>query len=174
MKRGDKDIYTYGETPLTTLETIAKECRLTGKADVVFELGCGRARTCFWLHEFVECHVVGVEQIPEFVTRANHVAVKFGVQGVEFRNEDMLQTDLTGATVLYLYGTCLEKTFIEKLIKKFEKLPSGTKIITISFALEEFAHKPVRDDEPFSRQIQLGHHRRLPPDQEVSGRSGRF
>lgn len=142
MKRGDKDIYTYGETPLTTLETIAKECRLT-KSDVVFEQGCGRGRTCFWLREFVGCRVVGVEQIPEFVTRANHVAAKFGIKGVEFRNEDMLQTDLTEATAIYLYGTCLEKTFIEKLIKKFEKLPAGTKIITISFALQEFAHKPV-------------------------------
>lgn len=140
LKRGDKEIYAYGETPLTTLEKIATECRLT-KSDVVFELGCGRGRTCFWLRTFIGCRVVGVEQIPEFITRANHIVSKFHVEGVEFRQEDMLQTDLTGATAIYLYGTCLEKPFIEKLIKKFERLPAGTKIITISFPLQEYADK---------------------------------
>lgn len=138
LKRGDKDVYAYGETPLTTLEAIANECRLT-KSDVVFELGCGRGRTCFWLHYFIGCRVVGVEQIPEFISRANHMVTKFHVDGVEFRQEDMLQTDLTGATTIYLYGTCLDKVFIQKLIKKFETLPAGTKIITISFPLQEFA-----------------------------------
>lgn len=140
LKRGDNEIYAYGETPLTTLESIANECRLT-KADIVFELGCGRGRTCFWLRYFTGCHVVGVEQIPEFITRANHIVNKFHVEGVEFRQEDMLKTDLTGASVIYLYGTCLDKLFIEKMIKKFEKLPAGTKIITISFPLQEYSDK---------------------------------
>lgn len=142
MKRGDKDIYAYGETPLTSLDKIAKECRLNS-SDVVFELGCGRGRTCFWLHQFVGCHVVGVEQIPQFVSRANHVKNKFHLEGVDFRQEDMLQTDLTGATAIYLYGTCLEKPFLQKLTKKLEKLPSGTKVITVSYPLDDYADKPL-------------------------------
>ena len=44
LKRArEKDIHTYGETPLMTYETIAKQARLS-KDDVALELGCGRGR----------------------------------------------------------------------------------------------------------------------------------
>lgn len=140
--RGDKEIYAYGETPLSSLEQIAKECRLT-PSDLLFELGCGRGRTCFWLHQFIGCRVVGIEQIPDFVERANHIKDKFHVEGVEFRQGDMLDADLTGATAIYLYGTCLERPFLAKLVKKLEKLPSGTKVITVSYPLADYSDKSV-------------------------------
>lgn len=142
MLRGEKDVYTYGETPLTTLEHIAKECRISVK-DVVYELGCGRGRTCFWLNRFVGCSVVGVDYVPEFIKRATAVKQKFDVKGVQFRLEDIQQTDLTGATVLYLYGTCYSTPFIEKLIKKIAALPRGTKIITVSYSLSEYTKDPI-------------------------------
>jgi len=141
-RRGDQEVYAYGETPLTSLEQISKECRLNA-SDMVFELGCGRGRTCFWLHQYIGCRVVGIEQIPEFIQRANRIKDKFHVAGVEFREGDMLQADLTGVTAIYLFGTCLDRPFIEKLAKKFEKLPSGTKIITVSFPITEYTDKPV-------------------------------
>lgn len=135
--KGEKEIYAYGETPLTTLDQIARECKFTA-TDKVFELGCGRGRTCFWLNEFIGCHVVGIEYIPEFVTRANEIKAKFGITNVEFRQQDMLGADYSGATVIYLYGTSLEDDVIVKLIDRFRDLPSGTKIVTISFALTEY------------------------------------
>src|SRR6188768_1089931 len=52
LEQGAQDVYTYGETPLTTLDMIARECRLSPK-DVVFDLGCGRGRACFWLNAFI-------------------------------------------------------------------------------------------------------------------------
>lgn len=142
QKRGDQNVYAYGETPLTTLEEIAKECKITAK-DTVFELGCGRGRACFWLNTFLGCKVVGIEYIPEFIERAEAIRNKFNVNNVEFRKQDMLQADLTGATVIYLYGTCLEETEIKKLIEKMKKLPSGTKIITISYPLTDYASEPL-------------------------------
>lgn len=142
IKKGEKDVYAYGETPLTTLDFIAKECRLSSD-DTVFELGCGRGRSCFWLNQFIGCKVVGVEIIPDFIERAERVKRKLKVQNIEFRNEDMLNTDFKGATVLYLYGTCLEEEFIKRLINRFKSLPTGTKIITVSYSLPEFTHEPV-------------------------------
>lgn len=141
-KRGDENVYAYGETPLTSLEKIVNECRIN-RSDVVFELGCGRGRTCFWLRHFVGCRVVGIEQIPIFVERANDIKNKFSLSDIEFRQEDMLQTDLKGATVIYLYGTCLDAFFLKKLAAKLEKLPSGTKIVTVSFPIEDYADKPI-------------------------------
>lgn len=142
LQKGEKEIYAYGETPLTTLDKIAKECQIS-KDDTVFELGCGRGRTCFWLRSFIRCKTVGIEYIPEFITRANRVIEKFKLKKIEFRNEDILDSDYTGATVIYLYGTCFESEFIKKLIDKFRTLPSGTKIITISYPLTEYTEESI-------------------------------
>lgn len=138
MNRGAKDVHAYGETPLTTLELIAKECGIT-KNDTVFELGSGRGRTCFWLNSVIGCRVVGIEYVPEFVERAELIKERLGIDGVEFRLQDILKTDFSGATVIYLYGTCLEDDAIIKLCKAFSKLKPGTRIITVSYPLTDYS-----------------------------------
>lgn len=137
ISKGETEVHTYGETPLSTLEQIAQECRLSYR-DRVFELGCGRGRTCFWLNHFIGCSVVGVDYVPEFIHRAYAVKMRFKLPDVQFRLEDFRQTDLTGATVIYLYGTCLEPSTIEALIQQFSTLPTGTKIITVSYPLTDY------------------------------------
>lgn len=140
--KGEHNIYAYGETPLPTMEMIAKQCRISSK-DKVFELGCGRGRTSFWLHSFIKCRVVGVDFVPHFIKKANYVRKRYKIEDVEFRKENMIETDLTGATVIYLYGTCLNDEFIRKLAEKFAKLPAGTKIITVSYSLQEYSQPNV-------------------------------
>jgi len=140
MKRGEKEIYAYGETPLTSLETIVQEAQI-GKNDCVFELGSGRGRTCFWLNSFIGCSVVGIEYIPEFVERANRIKKRLNFQNLEFRLADFRNVEFKGATVCYLYGTCLDDSSIQSLIEKFSKLPIGTKIITVSYPLTEYTNK---------------------------------
>lgn len=142
LNKGEANVHAYGETPLTTLEQISKECRLSSK-DVVYELGCGRGRTCFWLNQFIGCRVVGVDFVPEFIQRANEIKKKFQLNEMEFRLENFLDTDLSGATVIYLYGTCLPTSTIEQLISKFATLPKGTKIITVSYPLTDYCKEPL-------------------------------
>jgi SAM-dependent methyltransferase len=142
IKRGEEDIYAYGETPLTTMDLIAKECRISS-ADTVFELGCGRGRTCFWLACILNCRVVGIEYIPQFVEKSNAVKQRCKILNLQFRCEDFLKANLKGATVIYLYGTCLDKDSIKTLIDRFSYLPAGTKIITVSFSLNEYAERPI-------------------------------
>ncbi len=134
---GAENPYLYGETPLTSLEVIAKECDLKPE-DVIFELGCGRGRGCFWLHAFYGSRVVGIEIVPAFVEKALQIKDRFGVKGVEFFQGDISEANYDSATVLYLYGTCFEDEFIKKLIATFNKLPKGTKFITVSYALTEY------------------------------------
>lgn len=136
-KKGEVDIYTYGETPLTTLELICKKCQLS-TMDVVFELGCGRGRTCFWIHSFIKCRVIGVDFVPVFIQKANQIKNHFELKNIEFRLEDFLKTDLKSGTVFYLYGICLSDENIRRLIKRFERLPNGIKIITMSYSLLDF------------------------------------
>lgn len=142
IHRSNSEEYTYGETPLTTLDKIAKEARLTS-TDTVFELGCGRGRTCFWLKNFIGCYVVGVELVPDFIIRAKRIQRRLKVEGIEFRQEDFLKTDLKNASVIYLYGSCLEDQTIKNLIERFKTLTPGTRLVTVSYALSDYTHEPL-------------------------------
>jgi SAM-dependent methyltransferase len=156
VQKGEQEIYTYGETPLTTLELIVRNCEIRAQ-DSVFELGCGRGRTCFWLNQFVGCTVVGIDYIPTFIAKANKIKDRFGIQNISFRLEDLFQADLKGATVIYLYGTCFSAAYIDLLIDRLSALPKGTKIITVSYALTEFQpESPFRVIKQFSASFTWG------------------
>jgi SAM-dependent methyltransferase len=140
MNKGIENVYAYGETPLSTIDHIAKECHITAN-DNFFELGCGRGRLCFWLNSFIKCKVIGVEFVPEFIERAKRIQNKLGFKNIEFRTENILDTNLTGATVIYLYGTGFSADLMKALTDRFKALPSGTKIITVSYPLSDYAEK---------------------------------
>ncbi len=133
----EDNIYAYGETPLTTLEAICKECKVA-QGDTIFELGCGRGRTCFWLNQWLGCKVVGIEFVPEFVEIADIIKKSCDLENIELRCEDFTESSLEGASVVYLFGTCLKDEDIEKLSANIARLPSGTKVISVSYPLTEY------------------------------------
>lgn len=137
MQKGESDVYTYGETPLSTMEQITSSCGIT-KNDTVFELGCGRGRVCFWLNTWVQCAVVGIDYVPAFIEKGQAIQKKLKLDNLLFRLEDIFEADLSGATVIYLYGTCYSEDQICLLIDRFSSLQTGTKIITVSYSLNEF------------------------------------
>ena len=51
---------------------------------------------------------------------------------------DFLKADLSDATVLYLYGTCLPEDTITSLCKK---IPKGCKTISVSFPLSDYDNR---------------------------------
>jgi SAM-dependent methyltransferase len=155
MKKGAKNIYAFGETPLTTLDTIARECRILSD-DLVYELGCGSGRTCFWLRTFVKCQVVGVDYLPAFISKANRVKKWARLSKIHFLQEDMLTVDLKGASVIYLYGTCLEDAVIERLLYRFEELKRGTKVITVSYPLTDYNNAYFKLEKSFSARFPWG------------------
>ncbi len=142
QQAGAEEIYAFGETPLTTLERIAEEASLTS-SDTVIELGCGRARTCFWLQKFIGCEVVGIDFVPAFIEKANRTRSICAVDRIAFRCEDILTTDLSSGTVIYLYGTSYSADFIKALIERLRDLPSGTRIITVSYPLTDYTSEPL-------------------------------
>ncbi len=133
-KKGHTDLDTYGETPLTSLYIIAQECGINA-ADHVIELGSGRGRGAFFLADVIGCQTTGVEWIPEFVSRAQALASDNPI----FICGDMLQQDLSQATVIYLFGTCLPDETIELIISVFLKLKPSVKIITVSYPLSDYS-----------------------------------
>lgn len=135
-----KDV--YGETPLTTLDKIASECRLLSK-DVVYDLGCGRGRALFWLRHFIKCEVYGIDNQELFISRAHTIKKMMKLDKMSFLNEDVTTLDLKKATAIYFYGTCYSDEMIEKLINQFKELPRGTKIISVSYPLTEYTNEPL-------------------------------
>lgn len=137
QKQGAEDIYRYGETPLKTFAYIAKTARITPQ-DTLFEVGCGRGRTCFWLRCFLGTTAVGIEMIPDFVKIASKVQRNLHIDRLDFRNEDFSQTDFSHATVVYFYGTGFEAGMVKKLIERLQTCPQGTRVITVSYPLSDY------------------------------------
>jgi len=137
QEKGENNIHAYGETPLSSMHQIADICNIT-KNDHIYELGCGRGRTCFWLKYFIGCRVTGIDFVDKFIERANRIKNKSQIDGLSFLKEDFMNINLSDATVIYLYGTSLEDDSIKQLISKFEALSSGTKIITVSYPLKDY------------------------------------
>lgn len=129
VKHRAKEVHVYGETPLTTLEKIASECKIS-ENDVILEMGSGRGRSSLFFAEYLGAKVIAYEMIPEFVDWM------VPSPKIEMRKEDMFKADFSKATVIYLYGTMLSDEEIELLCQRF---PKCVKIITVSYPLNAYS-----------------------------------
>jgi len=121
--------HCYGETPLTTMDSIARECELT-PTDTVIEMGAGRGRASLFLAEYVGCRVIAYEQIPTFIQ-------KFPISpNLKILSQDMFSADFSKASAIYLYGTMLNYDEIQRLTQVF---PKNVKIITVSYPLSDYS-----------------------------------
>lgn len=150
QERGEEEVYAYGETPLASMDKIAKECGISAQ-DVVIELGCGRARTCFWLALVLKAKVIGIDFVPEFIEKAEKVRKKYGVSGVKLKCGDFLKKGFKEGTVVYLHGTCMTDGEITLLSDKLTRMKKGTKVITVSFPLTDY---PLAEKWDLQKQFQ--------------------
>ncbi|KPK33057.1 MAG: hypothetical protein AMS24_02345 [Chlamydiae bacterium SM23_39] len=137
FKKNKKNIYMYGETPIKTLKRIVEECDISSK-DKLIDLGAGRLKTSFWLSNIVGCNILAIEQIPIFTKIAFFLKKIFMIKNVKIKNDDFLKIDYEEATIIYLYGTCLEDYEIKKIS---EKIKNNTKVISISYSLSHYFPK---------------------------------
>lgn len=140
QKKGEKNPYQYGETPLTTLSEIIEQCQIRPD-DVFYELGAGRGRTSFWLATVLGCKVVAYEQISEFVTRGRQVADRFDISNLTWECSDFLKENLSEATVLYFFGITMSEPETKVLVQRCKSLKSGTKVISVGFPFTDYDHK---------------------------------
>ncbi|MDR3624445.1 MAG: methyltransferase domain-containing protein [Chlamydiales bacterium] len=139
---GEEELYTYGETPLTTLEQIIKEMKI--EPDSLFlDLGSATGRTSFWIHCFTGAKVLGIEHNPRFVNNAKRIKERFHLSDVQFRRDDIRNADFSAVKGVYLYGTCFEEPFLKILGEKLENLPPGASIATVSYPIDNYTRKPI-------------------------------
>jgi len=134
-KRGDKEVYLYGETPLPLIDKILQDFSVPKNA-TFFDFGSGRGHIPLYLASKYKMRAYGVEEVAEFVVIANQIAVKHHLSA-RFFCQDYLDWKIEPDYV-YLYGTCLEDDIIEKLVKTSWK---KTKWITVSFPFSDYSDR---------------------------------
>lgn len=117
----------YGETPLSALDPILKECAL-GPSDVFYDLGAGRARLAIYVAATYPCKVRAVEKIELFNHHTMQLIATYPLH-LELHDADILEIDVSDATLIYFYGITFSDNFIRKVA---EKIPYGCRVITVS------------------------------------------
>ncbi len=112
--------------------------------DVVYDLGCGDGRLLFAALDKGAGKVVGIDIDPERIRVCKEAAEKRGFNGrATFIESDVMQADLSGATVVFCY---LLTTASAALKPKFEKeLKPGTRVVMESFPVPGW--KPQKTHE---------------------------
>jgi precorrin-6B methylase 2 len=109
-----------------------------GRGDVVYDLGSGDGRIVIAaVKEFGAARGVGVELDATRVLEANENARRAGVRDrVEFRQQDLFETDLRPATVVTLYlGAGMNLRLRPKLLAE---LGAGSRIVSHAFDMGDW------------------------------------
>jgi len=142
-RRGVKDQF-YGETPVTTWDIMARQLSLTA-ADTLVDLGCGRGRGVLFLGAVWRCRVIGVDCIETFVFCARKIGRWCRIDQAQWWHGDLMDADLSEATVVYLFGTTLPDAVIRQWVEKLEALRDGARVITVSYSLLEYGGEHCLD-----------------------------
>jgi hypothetical protein len=133
----------YVPTPQTVVDAMLEVARV-GPGDFVVDLGSGDGRIVLTGATRYKASGMGVDIDGELVDLANASAQRLGVaERVKFHRQDVLETDVSRATVLTLY---LLPGMMESLRPKLIKeLQPGTRIVSHDFDFGEW--KPDRSVE---------------------------
>ena len=98
--------------------------------DIFYHLGCGDGKGIFIArNEFHVKKAVGIDNDTKKIQQANDYGKKIKLDGCEFFCEDVLTAKMDDATVILFWFT--DNDLIENMMKKFEELPDGCRIITL-------------------------------------------
>jgi SAM-dependent methyltransferase len=125
----------YVGTPHDVVSRMLKIARLK-KEDLLYDLGCGDGRMVVLAAQKYGCRGRGFDIDPERVLTAQANAKKNGVEHlVEIVQADLFELDFSDANALSLY---LLPEINEKLLPKFHKLRSGTRLVFHNYGLDDF------------------------------------
>ena len=140
----------YVPTPQVVVDKMLELAEIK-PGDVLLDLGSGDGRIPITAAKTSGITASGVDLNPVRVKEAKENAQKEGVTDkVEFREEDLFETDLSKATVITMY---LLSEVNLKLRPKLEKLKPGTRIVSHSFDLGDW--KPDKTVTVEGRDVHL-------------------
>lgn len=133
-----KSLAPYVQTPLPVVEKMLEMARLT-KDDVLYDLGCGDGRIVVEAAKRYGVRGVGIDFDRARIDEARERARREGVEAlVEFRQEDILEADISSATVVTMF--LLPDT--NRLLKpKLRTLRDGARILSHQFDTEGWPYE---------------------------------
>lgn len=131
----------YVPTPQSVVDRMLQIANVKSN-DVVYDLGSGDGRIPITaVRQFRAKRAVGVDINPERVREANQNAQRARVSDrVEFRQQDLFETDLRNASVVTLY--LLPEVNLKLRPKLLRELKPGTRIVSHAFDMGNW--KPER------------------------------
>jgi len=144
----------YVPTPTAVVERML-ELAGVGANDIVYDLGSGDGRLVIEAARRYGARGVGVEREARLVDLARAAAAEAGVaERVSFRQGDLFDADLRGATVVTLY---LLPRLLEQLVPKLRaELAPGTRIVSHDYPLEPWpAERTLEFDVPEKEALML-------------------
>ena len=122
----------YWATPQPVVDKMLEIAHVKA-GDVVYDLGCGDARSLVTAAERYGARGVGIDIDPRLVTEARDNARRHGVENlVKIVQADIFTVDLSPADVIFLYIT---PRFNLRLVPQFEKLRRGSRIVAHEFEI---------------------------------------
>ena len=127
----------YVPTPQDVVEDMLRLADVR-KGDVLYDLGSGDGRIAVTAAKKFGVRAVGVDIDPQRIKEANENARKAGVAKlVEFRNQDLFQTNFKEATVVTLY--LLPDLNLKLRPRLLAELKPGTRIVSHQFDMGDWA-----------------------------------
>ena len=122
---------TYGETSYFAMKESLKAVNMS-KDDIFYDLGCGTGKTVFYANATYGAKSIGVDIVPDFINNANKIVHEMNLQNISFIEKSIFDVNLKDGTVFYITPTCFDAENMQKVMKKFEKLPKGSRLIVLS------------------------------------------
>eukprot|EP00088_Acartia_fossae_P006548 TRINITY_DN13014_c0_g1_i2.p1 TRINITY_DN13014_c0_g1~~TRINITY_DN13014_c0_g1_i2.p1 ORF type:complete len:179 (+),score=11.74 TRINITY_DN13014_c0_g1_i2:52-588(+) len=149
------DLHTvspFVATPEHAIHTILHHLQLTPQ-DFLVDLGCGHGTINVIAAKKYSVRGLGVDIEPGLVEIAKENAIKEGVENlVEFRVEDVLQTDLSGASVVVSFLVPRHLKQIASKLKDF--LTRGGRLACYHYPLQGVEpSKVIKLKEQFNKSI---------------------
>jgi phospholipid N-methyltransferase len=134
----------YVPTPQAVVDRMLQIANVNSN-DVVYDLGSGDGRIPITaVQEYNAQRAVGVDIDPERVREANQNAQQANVtDNVEFRQQDLFETDLSEATVVTLY--LLPEVNLRLRPKLLSELAPGTRIVSHAFDMGDWSPEQVEE-----------------------------
>lgn len=132
----------YVPTPQPVVDAMLQLAQVNSN-DVIYDLGSGDGRIPITAAQKFGIRGVGIDINPERIQEANANAQRAGVTDrVEFRQQDLFQTDLRDASVVSLY--LLPDVNIKLRPKLLRELRPGTRIVSHAFDMGEWKPQQVQ------------------------------
>lgn len=141
----------YVSTPEAVVDSMLALAGVTAN-DVVYDLGSGDGRIPIRAARAYGARGVGIEIRPDLVQAARRNAEAAGVADrVTFRQGDLFEVDISGATVVTLY--LLPAVNVALRPKLFRELEPGTRVVSRDFDMREWT--PDRTTEAWGTTLYL-------------------